>query len=95
MEKHCIPINLSKKFFTLLISLILFSYVIEIKAQVVNIKSAFVSIEAGTIVSMDSINTDMSSTVANEGLMNFYSLNNGGNIKGNGYYYRKYPHLRE
>lgn len=89
MQKHYIPIHFSNKFFTLLISLILFSYVIEIKAQVVNIKSAFVSIEAGTIVSMDSINNDISSTVSNEGSMNFYSLNNGGNIKGNGFYYVK------
>jgi hypothetical protein len=58
----------------------------EIKAQIVSNESAYISILAGTVVGVDSINIDNTATISNDGIINISTINNAGTIQGNGTY---------
>lgn len=69
----------------IIIGLILFSYM-KMNAQVISNTSAFISISSGTVVGVDTINNDNTTTLANAGTLNLYTINNAGIIQGNGVY---------
>ena len=58
----------------------------EMQAQVISNNGVYVSIAVGTVVSIDAINNDNATTLANEGTINISTINNAGTTRGNGIY---------
>jgi hypothetical protein len=57
-----------------------------IKAQIISNNAAYISIQGGTVVGMDSINIDNTATISNDGIINISTINNAGTTQGNGTY---------
>ena len=55
-------------------------------AQIVSNNGAFISFAIGTVIGADTINNDNTTTLANAGTLNTYSINNSGIIQGDGTY---------
>jgi hypothetical protein len=58
----------------------------EMQAQYISNNGASVSISSGTVVSIDTINNDNATTLANEGSITMNTFNNGGTTQGDGTY---------
>jgi hypothetical protein len=58
----------------------------KINAQIVSTSGAFISISSGTVIGVDTINNDNTSTLANAGTINVLTINNSGTTQGNGTY---------
>lgn len=58
----------------------------KMQAQVISNNGVYVSIAVGTVVSIDAINNDNATTLANEGTINISTINNAGTTRGNGIY---------
>lgn len=57
-----------------------------ITSQVLSNNGAFISISSGTVIGVDTINNDNTTTLANAGTVNLSTINNAGIIQGNGIY---------
>lgn len=58
----------------------------EIQAQYISNNGAYVSISNGTVISLDTINSNNASTIENAGTITLNTLINAGTIQGNGIY---------
>jgi hypothetical protein len=58
----------------------------EMQAQYISNNGASVSISSGTVVSVDTINNDNATTLANEGIVTMNTFNNAGTTQGDGTY---------
>lgn len=78
------PFNIIKQIAVLLVFII--SSTIQIHAQTISNNGAYISISSGIFAGMDSINNNTTATLANNGTINVYTINNAGNTQGNGTY---------
>jgi hypothetical protein len=58
----------------------------QTNAQIISNNGSYISISSGTVVGADTINNTNSSTLANNGTLNIYTLNNAATTQGNGTY---------
>ena len=56
------------------------------KAQFISSSGAYISVSSGTVLSSDTISVNNTSTLANGGTLNIYSITNAGTTQGNGTY---------
>lgn len=66
--------------------LLFFFFTAQCFSQVVFNNGAFISISSGTVIGVDTINTDNTATLANGGTINAFTINNAGTTQGNGTY---------
>ena len=74
------------KWSTILLGILFLLLKQEMQAQVISNNGVYVSISGGTVVSIDAINNDNATTLANEGTINISTINNAGTTRGNGTY---------
>ena len=71
--------------FLLLPAICCFQFLVA-DAQYISINGAYVSISSGTVVGVDTINNNISTTLANDGTITLNTIINAGTIQGNGIY---------
>jgi len=67
-------------------SLISILFCCNSKAQIISNNGAFLSATMGTVIGTDSIFNNPASSLINDGILNSFTINNAGNIQGNGTY---------
>ena len=79
---HSIPI----KWVTLLFGMVFLFNQKELQAQTISVNGSYISIGSNTVIVTDTINNNNTATLANDGTLNIFTINNAGSTQGNGTY---------
>ena len=79
---HSIPI----KWVTLLFGMVFLFNQKELQAQTISVNGSYISISSNTVIVTDTINNNNTATLANDGTLNIFTINNAGSTQGNGTY---------